>query len=489
MPLDELVRAPRNPKRHASRDIAASLSRFGYIEPIVLDDRTGRLVVGHGRLDELTALEASGGEPPEGVEVTKTGWLVPVMRGAAFKDDTEAEAYLLAANQIGPLGGWDTPALMEMLQAQAAGPGLEGIGFSADDLELMIAELNRERTVVDLTQPTDVAAVTRKGDVWELGEHRLMCGDCRNPRDVDRLLNGAVINVAVTSPPYADRRKYDESTEFRPVPPEEYVEWFEPVQANIAAHMADDGSWFLNLKAGAEGLDVELYAMDLVLAHARRWGWHFAFEFCWERTGVPGRFSRRFKNQFEPVYQFTRGEWKFRPEHVRHYSENAIIPLGPEVAGNTDWRLAQGQGGNMFERNNAKRKRLKHGYVGNTSEVQGLNHPQLGDTIGGGWALPGNRLPTFTSTHEALGHPAAFPVGLPAFFVRAYTDRGDVVYDPFAGSGSTLIAAAQEGRVGFAMEVSPAYCDLAKARWEMLSGEKAKRVKRQAHARVGGKPA
>src|SRR5690606_39008730 len=99
----------------------------------------------------------------------------------------------------------------------------------------------------------------------------------------------------------------------------------------------------------------------------------------------------------------------------------------------------------------------------------------VGALIGDGLAYPSNRLPPFTGTHEATGHTAAFPVGLPAWLIRAYSDPGDCVLDPFAGSGSTLIAAEQEGRRGFGIELSPAYVDLILDRWERAGGSKPKR--------------
>jgi DNA modification methylase len=93
------------------------------------------------------------------------------------------------------------------------------------------------------------------------------------------------------------------------------------------------------------------------------------------------------------------------------------------------------------------------------SDVQGQNaSPGVGRCEG--WAYPGNRLPTFAGTHEATGHTAAFPVGLPAFFIKAYSDEGDNIYEPFCGSGSTLVAAEQEGRKGFGVELSPGYCGI-----------------------------
>ena len=90
-----------------------------------------------------------------------------------------------------------------------------------------------------------------------------------------------------------------------------------------------------------------------------------------------------------------------------------------------------------------------------------------------GMAYPGNRLPTFTSSHKALGHAAAYPVGLPEFFIKAYSDDGDSIYDPFMGSGSTLIAAVKNNRIGYGTEISPAYCDVIVKRWQDFTGEQA----------------
>src|ERR1700759_1269227 len=94
-------------------------------------------------------------------------------------------------------------------------------------------------------------------------------------------------------------------------------------------------------KPSAAGLDTELYVVDLVLAHAREWGWHFATEFCWERVGVPKGVTQRFKNQFEPIYQFVRNRWKMRPEAVRHGSDSVPVAGGPG-SGNTSWGEMQG---------------------------------------------------------------------------------------------------------------------------------------------------
>ena len=326
--------------------------------------------------------------------------------------------------------GWDGDSLDTLLDAVAE---LEGAGLFNDGLQ---------GDPDDIPEPSDPPAqpVTKAGDVWTLGPHRIMSGDCRNPDHVATLLDGATINLAFTSPPYADRRTYDETSGFKPIPPGEYVDWFEPVQANVAKHLAGDGSWFVNIKAASNGLDTETYVLDLVLAHARQWGWHWATEFCWERAGIPGQPARRFKNQFEPVLQFALSDWKFRPDAVAHESSRAMSYAGSD----RQWSAAADQGRTYGEKD------------------------RLLDR-GPGMAFPGNRLAPFIGA-ESLGHAAAFPVGLPDFFVRAYTDEGDTVFDPFMGSGSTLLAADQNDRVGFGMEISPGYCDVICRRFEQATG-------------------
>ena len=113
--------------------------------------------------------------------------------------------------------------------------------------------------------------------------------------------------------------------------------------------------------------------------------------------------------------------------------------------------------------------------AGAASNLQGEVDPFAGRDVVAGMAYPGNLLPTFASTHEALGHAAAFPVGLPGFFILAYSDLDDVIYEPFSGSGSTIMAAEQNGRICCAVELSPAYCDIAVKRWERYTGQTATR--------------
>lgn len=229
---------------------------------------------------------------------------------------------------------------------------------------------------------------------------------------------------------------------------------------------------FVNIKPAAAGLDTELYVFDLVLAHVREWGWHFATEFCWERPGVPKGVTQRFKNQFEPIYQFVRNRWKMRPGAVRHESDKVPIAGGPG-SGETSWARAQGaSGGAGIVGTFGAAKKRRNGTKITMSDEQGKNIAP-GEYIGPGLAYPGNRLPTFASSHQATGHAAAFPVGLPRFFCLAYTDENDLVFDPFSGSGSTIMAADVTKRDGAACDISPAYVDVAVRRWQNFTGEDA----------------
>jgi DNA modification methylase len=518
--LSRIREYPKNARFHSEQvvaQIAESMERFGVTTPVLVDD-DGVLIYGHARYRAAQMLGYSE---------------LPVCVANGWSED-EKKAYRLADNALAENSTWDLPLLKaEIGELSVAGFDLSLLGFPELKLVEFMADPSSEPELEPELPPLPKNPVTKRGDIWVLGPHKILCGDCRVPADVDVLLGGVTINVAVTSPPYAEQRDYDETSGFRPIPPDEYVDWFQLVAENVATHLAPDGSWFVNIKPSANGLDTDLYVFDLVLAHVRKWGWHFATEFCWERNGVPKSVTRRFKNQFEPVYQFARGDWKMRPRAVMHPSENVPIPFGAG-AGQTSWKSAQGGNGPMFGRaagrfnarppgrrsghpndeklqgktdwNQNRRGRAHAEGPTTASKLQGIpgaygrdvkkrggfptaegsqgtnwqsNGNPLGipiEEIGEGMAYPGNRLPSYIATHEATGHAAAFPVGLPAFFIKAYSDASDVIYDPFLGSGSTLIAAHQNDRIGLGMELSAAYVDVAVERWQRLTGGKATRI-------------
>jgi DNA modification methylase len=254
------------------------------------------------------------------------------------------------------------------------------------------------------------------------------CGDCRDIRAVRRLLGGRKVNLVVTSPPYASQRKYDPSSGFRPIAPDEYVAWFKDVADVIADGLTSDGSYFLNIKEHAQDGERSLYVKDLVLAHARQWGWRFVDEFCWRNTanGVPGGWPNRFKNAWEPVFHFSRSDKiKFRPDAVSHASDDVVVysPSNPKAPSGS-------------------------GLLGcGADKVKGM-------------ARPSNVIEVKAEGGQSE-HSAPYPRALVEFFIKAFTDPGDAVFDPFLGSASTMVAAMALGRSCFGMEISPGYCDVA----------------------------
>lgn len=137
MALGEIRGAAVNAKAHDSMALGQSMKRFGFTEAPTLDERTQRLVAGHGRLELLAALKARGKKPPAGVELRPDGeWLVPVQRGWASKDDTEARAYVLASNKTSEVGGWDEDKLAAELEAIADDSMLALLGTGFDDVDL-----------------------------------------------------------------------------------------------------------------------------------------------------------------------------------------------------------------------------------------------------------------------------------------------------------------------------------------------------------------
>lgn len=443
--IDSIETHPKNVRQGDIGAISESLKAHGQYRPIVVDKRTNRILAGNHTWKAAKAL----------------GWQQISAGFIETKDDDEALRILLADNKANDLATYNDDDLISLLKDLAAtDEGLEGSLFDGDDLDALIAdqthfELSTDNQEISLPLLEKTPAITKPQDIWILGNHRMMCGDCRNDHDVKKLMNKQKINMAFTSPPYAEQRKYDEKSAFKPIPPNEYVEWFANVTSNVQKHLTTDGSWFVNIKPSANGLDTELYVFDLVLAHARNWGWHFVTEYCWERNGVPKNVVKRFRNGFEPIYQFALGEFKMRPKNVRTPSNDVPLSLG-KGSGNTSWANNQGTSKGVISQNRIRNR---------NANKQGSKQPVI-ESIQDGLAYPNNRLPTFTGSHEALGHTAAFPVGLPSWFIRAYTDENDLIYDPFCGSGSTIIAAEQEKRIAYGMEISPRYTDLICARYQ-----------------------
>lgn len=427
VPIESLTRDPRNARVHDDRNLGSilrSLERFGQRKPVVLNRRTGSLLAGNGTLTAALGL----------------GWTH--LAAVRVDDDPHtASGYAIADNRTAELAAWDDEVLAELLQElEGTDVALGDVGFTTEELAELVTGATDDKEA-----PEDAPASkpprkpkSKAGRVYALGPHRVICGDSRDTESWAKLLQGERVNLVVTSPPYASQREYDPSSGFKPIHPDEYVDWWEPLQACIGDHLEEDGSYFLNIKPHCEEGARSLYVVDLLAAHVRRWGWQFVDEFCWRNTknGVPGGWPNRFKNAWEPLFHFARSSAiKFRPEAVSHETEAAL-----------DYSPANGKSENGS------------GLMG--APVDGYRH---------GLARPSNviEVPAASSTE----HSAAYPVALPEFFCKAFSDAKDLVVDPFLGSGTTLIAAARTGRRCYGFEISPAYVDVIRKRWTAYAHE------------------
>jgi DNA modification methylase len=443
-PLDKLVPFEKNARIHSPEQIAqiaASIREFGFNTPILVDRHDG-IIAGHGRL--LAARQVGLAEVSVIILDHLTG--------------NQKRAYILADNKLAEGAGWDDAVLSgELATLRDADFDLEMLGFDDDELRLLLAQAEPDTLESGESQnesipETPVEPVTRAGDLWRVGEHRLICGDCRDSDTLARLFDGVKANLVITSPPYATQREYDPSSGFQPVRPEEYVAWFRDVAKNIAAVLAPDGSYFLNIKEHCAEGERSLYVMDLVIAHKRQWAWRYLDQFCWRKTdnGVPGYWPNRFKNAWEPVFHFCRqSEIKFRPKAAGHASEDCFdySPRNPKSTSGS-------------------------GLLGTGPRGDAAGKPAAEEDTGRftGIARPSNVIEVKTETGQGL-HSAPFPRALVEFFVKSFSDPGDIVCDMFVGSGTVIAAAQVLNRAGYGVEISPGYCDVALRRIAHLTGE------------------
>lgn len=413
-------------QRAAFAGIETELGFYGYPDVYETEAGTIRLIDGQLRKEHL--LSKYG--PEATIEVNMTDF-----------DEDEAKKALLTHDPLSAMAEADKVLLDQLLREVDTGDEAlqQMMTDLADEAGLYQDDSDATEIEEDEVPEPPVDPITKPGNLWILGEHRLLCGDSTKAEDVGRLMAGGRINVAFTSPPYASQRKYDESSGFKPIKPDDFVKWFEPIAANVKSHLAADGSWFVNIKEHCEDGQRSLYVKDLAIAHVRQWAWMLVDEFVWKRKGVPGGWENRFKNEWEPVFHFAKQTGiKFRKTAVGKQSQHAFTVSDRSKAGRES----------VFDCNADNGKEFHEGL-----------------------ALPGNVVEVNGQTIKE--HNAAFPVGLPVFFIKAFTDKSDAVYEPFCGSGSTLIAAEQLNRKCYGMEISPQYCDVIVKRWENLTGKKA----------------
>jgi DNA modification methylase len=427
MPTARLVPYARNARTHSDQQIAqiaASMAEFGFVNPILIGD-DNVIIAGHGRL--MAAQRLGMSEAP----VIVLGHLTAAQR----------RALVIADNKIGENAGWDEAQLSLELQALLSdGFDLGLLGIPEDELDALLAEAEGSPEISDdaadaIPEPP-AEPITRPGDIWQLGRHRLCCGDATDPAAVARLMQGEQATLMFTSPPYAQQRDYGAAKE-------KVGDWDALMQGVFAAApVTADAQLLVNLGLVHRDSEWQPYWEGWVewmrASGWRRFGWY-----VWDQgPGLPGDWNGRLAPSHEFVFHFNRSP---RKPHKTVPSKHA-----GETLGGGGLRGADG---------------TVHAKTGTGNAIQSHRIPDSVFRImrhKGGLGAAGS-------------HPAVFPVALVEAVLTAFSDPGDLTYEPFCGSGTQIVAAERTGRRCFAMELDPVYCDVAVRRWEMATGKIAQR--------------
>lgn len=261
----------------------------------------------------------------------------------------------------------------------------------------------------------------------------ILQGDCL---EVLKNASDNSIDLIITSPPYADRRAHT----YGGIKPEQYVEWFLPRSEQFLRVLKPTGSFVLNIKEKAENGERHTYVLELILA-LRKQGWYWTEEYIWHKKNCyPGKWPNRFRDSWERCLHFTKSR-KFKMNQ-----ESVMVPMG-------DWA-------------DTRLKSLgKNDVVRYDSQVGSGFGKNIANWAQRTMAYPTNVLHMATECGNK-NHSAAFPKALPEWFIKLFTDEGDTVLDPFAGSGTTLVVAKELRRNTIGIEIMPEYCEMAREKIE-----------------------
>ena len=390
-PTDKLVPYARNARTHSEEQvaqIAASIVEFGFTNPI-LAGSDGVIVAGHGRLAAAQKLGL------DTVPVVVLDHLTP----------TQRRALIIADNRIAENAGWDDAMLrIELQSLQEDGFNLDITGFDADALaEIMAGEETTVDGQTDDDAVPEVSAtpISRPGDVWEMGNHRLVCGDATDPKSYELLMADAQADMVFTDPPYnvdyANSAKDKMRGKDRPILNDNLGDGFYDFLLAALTPM-------LERCAGATYIAMSSSELDTLQQAFRAAGGKWSTFIIWAKnTFTLGRAD--YQRQYEPIlYGWPEGQ-------------------------NRHWCGDRDQG-----------------------DVWNIKKPQKNDL-----------------------HPTMKPVELVERAIRNSSRPGDIVLDPFGGSGTTLIAAEKTGRIGWLIELDPKYVDVILRRWQDWSGQEAYR--------------
>jgi DNA modification methylase len=407
IPIASLKPHPENPRTHSKeqvRKIASSIRRFGFRNPVLVDDNYN-VVAGHGRL--LAAADLGMKD-------------VPTLRLSGMTE-AERRAYVIADNRLAECAGWDDAKLASELAAIAALDAdldLALTGFDGGELERLLEAVATGPVAANDTHAPapDAAVVSRSGDTWLMGKHRLVVGDALDPAVFEQLMAGEKAQMVITDPPYnvpinghvcgLGKVKHEEfAMASGEMCPAEFEGFLATVFGNLAAFSRDGSIHFVFM---------DWRHMEEILAAGRAAYDELKNLVVWNKdNGGMGAFYR---SKHELVFVFKKGTAK----HVNNFE------LG------------------------------QHGrYRTNVWDYAGIS------SVG-------------NDRDEQLAmHPTVKPVAMIADAIRDCSRRGGVVLDAFGGSGTTLLAAEETGRKARLVEIDPRYADVTVRRWQAMTGKQA----------------
>ena len=418
--LSSLKLWPQNARKHGPANheaIKASLTRFGQAEPLVVQASTMQVIGGNGRLAAMREI----------------GWTecdVVVLD----LDDQKAAALGVALNRTGELAEWDEPVLAEILKQLDAAGALASVGFTHDELGELLdrVESLQDPPDLDVIPEPPEQATTRPGDLWILGEHRLLCGDSASPADLDRLLGGAPVHLVNTDPPYnvkVEPRSNNAiaaglssftSTHHQKLDVERHPEKAQPTTRQLRAKDRPLANDFVSDEAFAELLGKWFGNLSRVLLPGKSF-------YVWGGYSNLGNYPPALK-----------AAGLYFSQAIVWNKEHPVLTrkdfMGAFELAYYGWK--EGAGHEFFGPNN----------VTDLWDVKKVN-PQ------------------------SMVHLTEKPVELATRALLYSSRRGEHVLDLFGGSGSTLVACEQAQRRAFLMELDEAYCDVILMRWLKLTGK------------------
>ena len=257
---------------------------------------------------------------------------------------------------------------------------------------------------------------------------RILLGDCI--KILPKLPRNSV-DLIVTSPPYADNRK----STYGGIPIKTYVKWFLPISSQLKRVLKPNGSFILNIKERAENGERGTYVIELIL-EMRKQGWLWTEEYIWhKKNSFPGKWPNRFRDSWERCLHFT------KQKKFKMYQNSVKIPMG-------DWAEKR-----LKKLSETDMKR-------DESKVKSGFGKKIQNWVGKSMVYPDNVL-YFATVCDNRNHSAAFPSDLPNWFIKLFSKKGDIILDPFLGSGTTALAAKTLQRHYVGMESNSQYYKVA----------------------------